>query len=591
MNVPLRKCFYFLFPFFLATGVLVAQKIDQKNLDSLLTNGQNFTVLKAINAFDTITVNKQDLALIYLYKAKCFSAENKNDQAFQSYIKAKRAYLAIDSLDKAMDINLDIAFFLSTEKNNRKKAELYVKDYLNYALKQNNNLLTAKAYSSWGALVMEENPVLSLKYFKKSINFSEKAKDDYQLQNLYSNLGVLYNEMLKKPDSAIYYINKSIDFGKKIKNKNAICVSLINKASCYYSKKEYTKALHLLNEANAVPLTENSNNIKSYIYQFLAINYYELGNYEKAYENLNNYITFHEEFNFDQQNIKISEFNIKYETKEKEIENLTLKAKVQRSQIVTYTTLGLLAVALILSILIYKNISKKKKIAEQDQLIQIQRLEKTLKEQELHDIDLMLKSQEIERQQIANELHDNLGSLLATLKLNFQNINRSQNPDDKMLFDKTDALLEETYQKVRNISHLKNMGVIGNEGLVLAVKKMAEKMSVINRLNVNVIPFGLNERLSNTTEVTLFRIIQELCTNVIKHSKATEINIYLTQHSPEVLNLIIEDNGIGFDFKNVTKTDGIGLKSIEKKVEQMGGSFTIDSAPTKGTTIIIDLAL
>jgi signal transduction histidine kinase len=108
-------------------------------------------------------------------------------------------------------------------------------------------------------------------------------------------------------------------------------------------------------------------------------------------------------------------------------------------------------VAVIFTVSIYNNLSKKKKIAEQAQLIQSQRLEKTLKDRELHDIDVMLQSQEQKRQQIANELQDNLGSLLATLKLNFQNLSSSQNPNEKILFDKTDALLDETYQKVRNI--------------------------------------------------------------------------------------------------------------------------------------------
>jgi signal transduction histidine kinase len=151
--------------------------------------------------------------------------------------------------------------------------------------------------------------------------------------------------------------------------------------------------------------------------------------------------------------------------------------------------------------------------------------------------------------------------------------------------------LEETYQKVRNISHLKNMGMIGNEGLLVAIKKMAEKITIINQLQINVLPFGLTQRLSNSTEVTLFRIVQELCTNIIKHSEADEVNIYLTQHNPDFINIIIEDNGKGFDYKSVTKKDGIELKSIEKKIEQMGGTFTVDSVISKGTTIIIDLAL
>jgi signal transduction histidine kinase len=240
----------------------------------------------------------------------------------------------------------------------------------------------------------------------------------------------------------------------------------------------------------------------------------------------------------------------------------------------------LLLVAVIFTVSIYNNLSKKKKIAEQAQLIQSQRLEKTLKDRELHDIDVMLQSQEQKRQQIANELQDNLGSLLATLKLNFQNLSSSQNPNEKILFDKTDALLD-----------FKNLGVIGNEGLLVAVKKMADKMTVINRLQINVIQFSLTKRFANSTEVTLFRMIQELCTNIIKHSGADEVNIYLTQHNTDSINIIIEDNGSGFDVKKIVKTDGIGLKKIEQKVEQMGGTFTIDSILTRGTTIIIDLPL
>lgn len=583
--------YFYSFLFVLATSLLQAQVINTKRLDSLIDNSQFYSVLKEINSLDTLSLKKHELAKFYFYKAQCLGAENKNDQAFQSYLMAKKAYYAIDSTDKAMSINLDIAFFLSTDKNNRKKAETYIEDYIQYALNKKQDLLIAKGYSSWGTLIMEEEPLESLKLYKKAIYYSEKAKNEDQLQNLYSNLAVFYNEMLQKPDSAIYYIDKSIAYNKKLKNNNNRCINLINKASCYYYKKEYSTAIALLEEADKIPLAANSKNIKSYIYQFLSLNNSELGNYKKAFENLNKFVELQAEFNFDQQDIKISEFNIKYETKEKEIENLTLKAKVQRNQIITYATLALLLIAIILSILIYKNISKKKKIAEQAQLIQKQKLDKTLKDRELHDIDLMLKSQELERQQIANELHDNLGSLLATLKLNFQNLSRSQNIDDNLLFEKTDALLEETYQKVRNISHLKNLGVVGNEGLLIAVKKMAEKMTVLNRLKINVIPYGLTERVSNSTEVTLFRIVQELCTNIIKHSDADEVNIYLTQHNTDLINLIIEDNGKGFDYKAVIAKDGIGLKSIEKKVEQMGGTFTVDSVLSKGTTIIIDLTL
>jgi hypothetical protein len=585
-----NQIFLLLF-FLLLTGQAQSQAIIKKKMDSLLQSGRNFSALKELNTVDTLQLKKYELATFHFYKAKFLGAESKYAKAFLNYLQAKRIYLEIDSLDDAMSLNLDIAFLLSNDKSNRKKAENYLKEYLNYALKKNENVLIAKAYSNWGNMKMEEQPLESLKLFQKSEGFSKKAQDFNQLENLYSNIGVLYNEMLQKPDSAIYYIDKSTFYAKKTNNKNAICINLINKASCYYYKEDYKKAILLLEEANEIKLSKNSKNIKSYILEFLAINYNELEQFQKAYDNLRTSIEIKTQLNFEDQRNKISEFNIQYETKEKEIENLNLKTKIERNQIITYSTLGLLLIGLVLTVLIYKNLSKKKKIAEQAQLIQIQILEKTLKNQELRDIDLMMESQEHERQQIANELHDNLGSLLATLKLNFQNLSRRPQEEDKILFDKTDALLEETYQKVRNIAHLKNLGVIGSEGLVVAVKKMAEQMSIINRLTIHVIPFGLTQRLSNSVEIMLFRMIQELATNIIKHSQADEVNIYLTQHNSDSINVIIEDNGKGFDYKKVTKTDGIGLKNIEKKVEQMEGTFTVDSIVLKGTTIIIDLPL
>lgn len=591
INSSIEKKIFSLLTFLFVSSLVHSQTINKRDLDSLLKNGENYRVLKQLNSLDTLSLKKKDLALFYFYKAKALSSENQKAKAFMNYLLAKKQFLAIDSLDQAMEINLEIAYFLSVEKNNRKKADTYIKEYLNYAVGKNDHLKIAKAYTNWANALMEEQPEESLKLFKKSEFYGLKAKNDAQLESLYSNLGVLYNELISKPDSAIYYIDKALYYGKKTKNNKGICISLVNKAASYYYKNDYKKAIELLEEASKISVSQKSKNVLGHIYEFLALNYEELKNYEKAYNNLTQAVKINAEFNFEEQNIKISEFNIKYETKEKEIENLTLKSKIQQNKIIIYASLSLLVVAIFLTILIYKNLSKKKKIAEQERLIQTQKLEKTLKDRELHDIDVMLESHERERQQIANELHDNLGSLLATLKLNFHNLSRYQKDENKSLFEKTDALLEETYQKVRNISHLKNLGIVGSDGLVVAVKNMAEKMTVINRLNINVIPHGLTERLANLTEITLFRIIQELCTNIIKHSEANEVNIYLTQHNSNLLNVIIEDNGKGFDYRKVTKKDGIGLKTIEQKVEQMGGTFTVDSVISKGTTILIDIPL
>ena len=229
---------------------------------------------------------------------------------------------------------------------------------------------------------------------------------------------------------------------------------------------------------------------------------------------------------------------------------------------------------------------------EQEKQIEIHRLENDIKEHELHEIDKILEGQEKERVKIANDLHDNLGSLLATVKLNFNNLKQQNSTleDTDNLFDKTDKLIEEAYQKVRTIAHAKNAGVIANQGLLPAIINIAKKVSIPGKLNVEVIPFGLEERIENTLEVAIFRMIQEIVTNTIKHAEATKISISLTQHD-DVLNIIVEDNGKGFNPKTIAKKEGMGLTNIEKKVEQIGGVFSIDSVKKRGTSIIIDIPI
>ena len=173
---------------------------------------------------------------------------------------------------------------------------------------------------------------------------------------------------------------------------------------------------------------------------------------------------------------------------------------------------------------------------------------------------------------------------------NLKRNNQTTPEEDAVLFDKTDALLDEAYQKIRGLAHTKNAGVIANEGLLPAILNMAKKATVPGRLKIEVVPFGLDERIDPTIEVNIFRMIQEILTNAIKHAEANEITIHLTQHH-DILNIIVEDNGKGFVPKKIDTKEGMGLPNIEKKIEHMGGTFTIDSSLGKGTSILIDIPL
>ena len=230
-------------------------------------------------------------------------------------------------------------------------------------------------------------------------------------------------------------------------------------------------------------------------------------------------------------------------------------------------------------------------MAEQLKELEKQKNLTLLKEQEITTINAMVEGQEKERIRIAEDLHDNIGSVLATLKLHFENLklNREKKHfNQEELYNKTEKLIDETYLKVRSIAHAKNAGVIANQGLLVAIKIMAEKISSANKLKIEIVDFGLDKRIDTNTEITTFRIIQELVTNIIKHAEATDASINISLFEDN-LNIIIEDNGKGFNSQEINYENSMGIGSIKKRIEHLKGTFQIDSAINRGTSIIINI--
>ncbi len=452
--------------------------------------------------------------------------------------------------------------------------------------------MLAKWHQLNASFLMEEAKYDESRYhFKKALALNN-SKDKYFEVRTIHNFSTLYNEYLNLPDSALYYLKKNYAFLIENKiGKNDLCNNLINQAASYYYLGNSKKAITLLQKADSLPLNHSVFKTKASIYRFLAFNYEQLGDYKHAFDNYLLSTNYNDSLNSYDKSIAIADIETKYNTKEKELENTVLKNNIKTNRIFLYTFLGLLFASIIIGYLIVKNARRREKIADQGKLIEQQKLEKALKEYELQSIDLMLEGQEKERERIANDLHDNLGSMLATLKLNFENLKLRKNElagEENKLYERTDELIEEAYQKVRRLAHAKNAGVIANEGLLPAIKKLAEKLTLPGKITVQVVDFGFDSRLDNTLEIAIFRMVQELSTNIIKHSQATEATIHLTHHDDNI-NIIIEDNGVGFNPKSTGNENGMGLQAIKRKAAQLGGSLSLDSTPGKGTTVIIDI--
>ncbi|MGH2666950.1 tetratricopeptide repeat-containing sensor histidine kinase [Flavobacterium sp.] len=534
---------------------------------------------------------KSQKASLHYWEANLLRLENKDDQSYKSYLASKELYSELDSIDKVAQINVEIVSLLLAIDNPSTDYNLYINEFLDYAKKTNKPEFLSQGFMQLGKSFYNTNPVLAIYYFQKAAAENQKTKDEVYGARIWQNMGATFaSDKVMKLDSALYLYEKALKVYKKNNLPEYVSYIYINKGVVFTKKKQFDKAIQNFMKADSIPVKEFKNKNKEALYGFMANTYKEVAEYKKALEFVEKQKVYQEILNEKDQKKAIEEISVKYKTKEREKENQSLKQKLLQNKIALTAIIIALFFSIIIGLLAFKNISKKKKIASQEKLLEIQKLEKKLKENEINEIDRMLEGQEKERQKIANELHDNLGSLLATLKFNFQAI-KNKGTNEELLFLKTDSIIDEAYNEVRNIAHLKNFGIIGKEGLLVSVKKMAEKMSVRNKTMFNVIPFGLNERLEGNIERVIFRFIQELCTNCIKYANASEVNIYLNQHGAHEINIIVEDNGIGFNSNKTGGNQGMGLKNIEAKVEQLNGTFTVDSGISKGTTIIIELPL
>lgn len=395
------------------------------------------------------------------------------------------------------------------------------------------------------------------------------------------NIDENYKTSLNYYDRALtIYRSYSYEFAKK--QRAGI---LLNKGINFHVQTKYDSAYYYYSLAeDIIPQTDN--------YHLLLLNLWSARTYEQelkydyAYWCRQNESDLRKKDAKEKTDINFAEIDRKHFVEE----NKRLLLKEQQKVSANRNWLIAISVALLLgmgiAVLLQKNTTKKRQLAEQEVLLKQQRVENLLKEQELVSIDAMIAGQEKERQRVANELHDDLGSLMATIQLHFDHAKVSKK--DPALKN-AQKLLEQAYQKVRGIAHHKNSGVMSNQGLLPAIQKMARTISETNALQVSVEDFGMGERMENSLELTIFRMVQELVANAIKHAEATHVDIHLTQHE-ENLNIIVADNGKGFEHAQRNENDtGMGLTNVEKRIEHLEGSFTIDSILGKGTSILIDI--
>ena len=266
------------------------------------------------------------------------------------------------------------------------------------------------------------------------------------------------------------------------------------------------------------------------------------------------------------------------ERKQKEIEELTHEAEIaeQKKLIYQITAIFSLISGLIIILLLYLN-SKKKQA-------QIESLEK---EKEVSSLQTMLFAQEEERQRIARDLHDSIGALLSAAKLHISNIESEiKKLADLDFLKNTENIIDHASQEVRRVAHDMMPGVLMKLGLEEGLEDFFDKIRSTQNITVSFVYDELPKRLNNKQEIMIFRMIQELTNNTLKHANASEIKLMMKLNGQK-LTINYKDDGKGFDPKLIEDETNFGLSGLKSRAKYIGATIDIESNPNQGVHLQI----
>jgi two-component system, NarL family, sensor kinase len=622
----LKIIFVLLFVHFFASG--------QVNIDSLQNVAEKYPN-------DTASIHKlQDLASDYV------PIDNNATLAVLKIAEKKMSDKTSLQMGSIYNSIANAEFHLS---NMKVASEFYAKAKKIGESLADSNLLT-KAYLGEGAMHFDHNQhEIALKLFLKALTYC-KAENLRIKSSILGNIGGAYFEMSQKPqkvenygldnkkvifdkkyiEKAIPFTRQSLEIAKKLKsNAKQILQSTnlaqdfmylnqldsaqfyidfaekltnqenkpLTSATFYNVKGQFMMVKNDYNGALAAYTTSKNEAMKStdvkLIYEGdlgISNSYENLKDYKKALEYYSKYTTLKDSVISQENYAAASDIQNKYESQKKENEILKLNEENVQKSALNKILLGSTFALLALGFSGYRNFKNRQKIAEQQQDLQTQKIAELEKDKQLQSVDAMLKGQEDERNRMAKDLHDGLGGMLSGVKMSFTNMkdNLIMSAENVGVFEQSISQLDNTIAELRKIAHNLMPEALVKFGLNDAVKDFCTSMMSATHINIVYENMGESRKLDNTANTYIYRIIQELINNAIKHGQPNQILVQLTTASNKIL-ITVEDDGKGIDNAKLATSKGTGLTNIKHRVNYFKGNVTFENNEPQGTVVNIEL--
>jgi two-component system, NarL family, sensor kinase len=447
-----------------------------------------------------------------------------------------------------------------------------------------NNIYSAMCYNLLGKFDS------AFKLLNQSEPYVETSSNSGLKVDFYARKAELYR-FSGKCNEAVNYYNKAIASAKITGNVYLQSTFLYAKGKCLLKLGHLTEARTFVNEALILSISINKTREILEAQKILSEIEARSGNFKLAYDFLRKYTIENDSLRNQEITQKMVALEKKYEAERKGIlinqlekDNNAQAAILKITKSLSLVLTGLILVLLALSVLAYRNYKNK-------QLLQQHRINELETEKQLSATEAVLKGEEQERTRLSKDLHDGLGGMLSGIKFSMNTMkgNLILTPENAQAFERSMDMLDSSIKEMRRIAHNMMPEALVKFGLDTALSDFCNDINQSGALKVSYQSIGMVEaRLDQTTSITIFRIVQELIHNTLKHAVAKHAIVQLSK-TASLIAITVEDDGKGFDPEMLKKTNGIGWSNILHRVEFMKGVLNVQSVPGKGTSVHIEL--
>lgn len=386
----------------------------------------------------------------------------------------------------------------------------------------------------------------------------------------------------KQPDSARYFASRSLIIAKQLNVRWLIALNHFYLGIVEQFKNNPTGALAEYQKSHKIAASEKNVGMLRELSKHSATSYASMGDYNRAYQASLQTLQFADQLYLSEQTKSIRLQELDSQIKTLAVEKQLAEEQNRNQQVLNTALIAVLIISVLgVAALVFLR-RQQKLIAHQQSVIAQQQI----RELETKSLRAMIEGQEGERSRIARDLHDGLGIQLSRIKL-FVEAHQEQLPTS--VKEPLNQFLDEACTETRLISNDLRPYALSTFGLIPALEDLVQKLNLVNETKLTLEHFGDGPALGDEASVMLFRVVQELLNNALKHADAQTITVQIMANDESLL-ISVDDDGQGGDFAD-GPSKGNGIANIRSRIDYLGGQVMWQSEADRGTSVMISLPM